>query len=112
MRTPRLSRALVLEAPLRSADAAGGFTETWEPLGVLWAELRTGSGRDRAGQGAALGSLTHRIAVRGAPQGAPGRPVPGQRFREGARIFAILAVSEADASGRYLTCFAREEVTR
>ena len=38
------------------------------------------------------------------------RPVPGQRLRDGARIFAIRAVAERDGDGRYLTCFTQEEV--
>jgi head-tail adaptor len=42
--------------------------------------------------------------------GSDRRPRPDQRFREGARLFRILAVAEADAQGLYLTCFAREEV--
>jgi head-tail adaptor len=46
--------------------------------------------------------------VRGAPVGAPSRPVAGQRFREGARIYPILAVAEADPEGRYLVCHAEE----
>jgi head-tail adaptor len=31
------------------------------------------------------------------------------RFRDGARLYRIGAVSEADATGRYLVCFASEE---
>lgn len=50
-----------------------------------------------------------RITVRAAPQGAPSRPTPLQRFRDGARLFAIEAVTEADPEGRFLVCFAREE---
>jgi head-tail adaptor len=32
------------------------------------------------------------------------------RFREGDRAFPIQAVSERDPAGRFLTCFAIEEV--
>jgi head-tail adaptor len=42
--------------------------------------------------------------------GAPSRPLPGQRFRAGARVWRIVAVSESDATGAFLTCFSREEV--
>lgn len=48
-----------------------------------------------------------RVTVR-----AVARPKPGQRFREGSRVFAILAVAERDPAGRYLTCFCREEGPR
>jgi head-tail adaptor len=104
-----LSRALVLEGTQRVADGAGGFAETWTALGTLWAEVVAGSGRDAAGEDVTLASVPYRITVRGAPFGAPSRPVPGQRFRDGARLFAVLAVTERDAAGQYLTCFAREE---
>lgn len=54
--------------------------------------------------------MLFRIFLRAAPQASPQRPRPDQRLREGARIFRILAVSEADAAGAFLICHAREEV--
>ena len=48
--------------------------------------------------------------MRGAPQGAPSRPLPGQRLRDGARLFAIDAVTEVVPGGAYLVCHAHEEV--
>lgn len=111
MRAPaRLGRRLVLERPERVPDGAGGFAETWVEAGTLWAEIRAGTGRERAGEGAGVSATGYRIVVRAAPPGAPSRPAAGQRLRHGARIFAITAVAEADAGGRYLTCFAQEEV--
>jgi len=106
---PQLTRRLVLEEPQRLSDGAGGFAETWVVLGTLWAEVKAGSGRERAGEVTAVSRVPYRITVRGAPEGNLARPRPEQRFREGARVFRILAVSEADAQGRYLTCFAEEE---
>jgi len=112
MRPPVLSRPLVLEARARVADGAGGFVETWEARGTLWAEVAPGAGTAAEGGDVALGALGLRIVVRAAPQGAPDRPVPGQRFRDGARLFAILSVAERDGTGRHLLCHAREEVVR
>ncbi|MFC5736369.1 head-tail adaptor protein [Sinirhodobacter huangdaonensis] len=112
MSAPRLTRRLVLEAPARVADGAGGFGAGWTVRGTLWAGMSAGSGRARAGEDVALGTLSWKIVVRAAPAGSPRRPEAGQRFRDGARIFAILAVAEADPGARYLTCFAREEVAR
>ncbi len=108
-RLPRLTRRLVLEAPQRAPDGAGGFVDSWAALGTLWAEVVARSGRERAGAGGALSHVPYRITVRGAPAGAPSRPRPEQRFREGARIFRILSVAEADAQGHYLICQAEEE---
>ena len=50
-----------------------------------------------------------RITLLGAPVGDARRPRPGQRLRQGTRLFQIEAVAESDSSGRYLDCFAREE---
>ena len=48
-KTPRLDRRMVLEAPDRVADGAGGFQLTWVVRGVLWAALTPGAGREAAG---------------------------------------------------------------
>lgn len=110
MSAPELNRALVLEAPTQVADGAGGFALTWTTVGTLWSEVTAGSGRDLAGVEIALASVPYRITVRGAPVGSPRRPTPEQRFRDGARVYHILAVTERDPDALYLTCFAREEV--
>ena len=107
---PKLTRKLVLEAPVQVADGAGGYRKDWQPLGAIWAEIKPGTGVEKAGEFVTLASVPLKIVVRGAPEGSPRRPKPEQRFREGARIYRILAVTERDAAGMYLTCFAREEV--
>ena len=106
----QLSRAMVLEAPQRVADGAGGFALTWVAQGTLWAEVRPGSGREAAGTEVVFAAVPYRITVRGAPVGSTARPKPEQRLRDGTRVFTILAVSERDPQGRYLQCFAHEEV--
>lgn len=107
---PRLNRPLVLEERVRTPDGAGGFSESWTVLGTLWAELRAGSGSERAQDFATVSQAKYRITVRAAPNGAPSRPKADQRFRDGDRIFTILAVAEADTGARFLTCHAVEEV--
>lgn len=109
MKAVHLGRLLVLEHVVRIPDGTGGFSESWEAVGSIWADVTPGSGRDRSGEEVTLASVPYRIVVRAAPQGALRRPSPGQRFRDGARVFAILAVTERDPRGHYLTCFAREE---
>ncbi|MEI4486596.1 head-tail adaptor protein [Frigidibacter sp. MR17.14] len=109
-RAPLLNRPLTLEEAVRSNDNSGGQRLAWVALGTLWAEVVSERGSERAGEFVTLSTTGYRITVRGAPPGAPSRPRADQRFREGARIFRILAVTEADGLGRYLTCFAREEV--
>ena len=109
MRPVQLNRNLVLQRPVSVPDGAGGFSVIWEEVGRLWAEILPGQGRDVGGEEVTLSTVAYRITVRGAPVASPQRPVPGQRLTEGTRVFAVVAVTERDASGHYLTCFAREE---
>jgi Bacteriophage head-tail adaptor len=95
---------------VRVPDGSGGYAETWQALGTLWADIRPGSGRREADEFAARAAVPLRVHVRGAPAGAPSRPVPGQRFREGSRVYAIHAVAEADPRGAWLVCHCLEEV--
>ncbi|CUJ89151.1 Bacteriophage head-tail adaptor [Ruegeria denitrificans] len=110
MKMPLLNRKLVLEAPVRTADGAGGFIETWQVLGTVWADVTARSGTERQVAGVPVSRVGYRIVVRGAPEGSLMRPSPDQRFVEGARRFVIRAVAERDPRGQYLTCFADEEV--
>ena len=107
---PQLTRTLVLEKPTRVSDGSGGFTQGWAVLGTLWADMRAGSGREIAGQVVAVARVPYVIVVRSALVGSPQRPLVDQRFRDGARIFRILAVAETDPGGRYLTCLTDEEI--
>jgi SPP1 family predicted phage head-tail adaptor len=110
MTGPRLNRALVLEAPVKTSDGAGGYTRNWQPLGVLWAELKAGSGREVGAASATLSRVPYKITVRAAAYGAASRPNPGQRFRDGSRIFQINAVAEQGVHAQFLTCHVDEEV--
>ncbi|MGQ0565943.1 MAG: head-tail adaptor protein [Gemmobacter sp.] len=109
MRAPRLHRRLALEGEVVTPDGSGGFARVWTLRGHLWAEVLPGSGRESGGEEVPLSTQPFRITVRGVAQGAASRPVAGQRFRDGARVFSILAVTERAADGRYLVCAAREE---
>lgn len=100
----------MLEGPVRTADGAGGYSADWEVLGEVWADVTMRTGREKSVETAAVSTMGYKIVVRGAPHGSSMRPTPDQRFREGVRVFRILAVAERDASGQYLTCFADEEV--
>ncbi|GGL62297.1 tail protein [Wenxinia marina] len=110
MTPPRLNRRLSLERPVRTPDGAGGFAPGWQPVGTVWAEIRPRSGREADGAPGALSLQACRIVMPAAPVGSPRRPAPDHRFREGPRVFVVLAVTEMDPGGRYLICEAREEV--
>ncbi|MEP4038929.1 head-tail adaptor protein [Pseudophaeobacter sp.] len=107
---PLTNRRLVLEDPQRVSDGSGGYSESWAPLGEIWAELKSQTGRTSGQEGASLSLQRYRITLRAMPQGSASRPRPGQRFRQGQRLFRIEAVGEADPGGRYLTCQCIEEL--
>lgn len=109
MTAPHLSRLLTLESPNRLPDGAGGVTTAWTALGTLWAEVSPGDARPQATPGGAVAEGPLRIVVRGSPRGAPSRPRPGQRFRDGGAVYSIVSVQEDDALGRFLRCAATEE---
>lgn len=110
MKAPDLCQALVLEKPQLVEDGAGGFTQGWIALGTLWAQVDAGTGREAAASGTPVSRVSYKIVVRAAPWGTPERPQPAQRFRDGTRVFNISAVTERDGQGRYLICFAQEEL--
>lgn len=108
--TPRdLNRQLALEHAVRVPDGAGGFALAWETLGTLWAQVTPAAGSERGDTAGPVSVSRYAVTVRAAPVGAVSRPVAGQRFREGTRIFAIRAVGEAKGSDLYLTCRVEEE---
>ena len=109
MSTPNLCTPLILEEPERVSDGMGGHQLHWRPVARLWAEMRSGAGRERAGQVGPLSVNNWKITLRGARPGDPRRPRPEQRLRMATRIFVIDAVAEGGADGRWLTCFAHEE---
>jgi head-tail adaptor len=108
-RARMMNRRLMLEAPQRTPDGAGGFVETWVTLGSLWGavELR-GAGRDLD----QASRLQLKVHVRTAPHGALSRPGPEMRFLDGDRVYWIETVHEAFPHDGTLTCFAYEEVGR
>lgn len=108
MNAPKLTRRLVLEAPVETADGGGGLSIVWTPLGTHWAEIRAASARETAGGGRRDARVTHRVTIRSAAIASPQRPSAEQRFRLGSRIFAIRGVADEDMRGRFLTCWVEE----
>ena len=110
MSAPVLDRKLVLESPVQTPDGAGGRITAWTPLGIHWAQITAGTGRERAAYALPLSRVPLRIIVRGAAVGSSARPFAGQRFRDGVRVYAILSVTDHSGPASYLTCQAQEEV--
>ncbi len=108
---PRLTRRLTLEERETAPDGSGGQIVSWRPLGGLWAEMTARTGREDFVAARVAPVVRWRILVRGTPVGAPSRPRPDQRLREGFRVFRILTVAEHDAEGRFLQIDAEEGVS-
>lgn len=110
--TSVLSIPFVLEAPVDQPDGAGGVRREWQRLGTLWGQITPGAATATLSGETGVGQMRYRVRVRAAPAGAPSRPTPRQRLRLGSRVFAVEAVQEADATGRYLDCAVLEEISR
>lgn len=103
-----LSRKLELEALNRTDNGSGGFDSAWVSLGVHWGAVDPGRGRLETGDGHARSRTSSRITIRAVPPTSPSRPVAGQRFRDGTRVFLIRAVADAP-DARHLICYTDEE---
>jgi head-tail adaptor len=106
---PILNTELILEEPQRVSDGGGGFSTNWQPIGTLWAEVRSIRAGERLAGERDVATATHRITIRNAPPGSPRRPRPSCRFRGGKRIFSIQGVASADSREKYLTCWTVED---
>ena len=104
----RRTRRLALEERAAAADGGGGLTESWVERGVIWAEMKAMIGREQSLGLRPSSTVTHRARIRYAAPGAPDRPRADQRLREGARIYAIRAVAEADDRRAFLTLWLEE----
>ena len=104
------SRKLALEARANVDDGAGGSAGDWQVLGVHWAEMRQRSGRLETGLGGGVSRATYNVRVRAVGPEQPSRPRPGQRFRDGVRVYLIRSVTDARDGAPYLDCLTDEEV--
>lgn len=104
MSNPGLLRhRLVLEAPVESADGAGGLVRSYSAAATLWAEVTPVSAA-RALEAERLGArITHRIAIRFSVD-----ITTRHRFRDGERIFQIVSLRDRDGRKRFLTIEAEE----
>ena len=103
-----LSRKLDLETLSRVDNGSGGYDSAWVSLGVHWGAVDSGRGRLETGDGYARSRSSYRITIRAVPPKSPSRPIAGQRFRDGTRVFLIRTVADAP-DARHLFCYTDEE---
>jgi SPP1 family predicted phage head-tail adaptor len=85
-----LSRRLVLEAPVETADGAGGVTLSYAAAATVWAKvtpLSAHAGVVAAHPGADIG---YRIVIRAGPD-----VTIRHRFRDGVRILRVVSVRQS-----------------
>jgi SPP1 family predicted phage head-tail adaptor len=102
------TRRLVLEQRSSAPDGGGGTTETWTALGIHWVALKPTNARERQSGARSGAEVTHKGYLRAFEFNSSARPRADQRFREGSRIFAIRAVTEADDRRERLLCWLTE----
>jgi SPP1 family predicted phage head-tail adaptor len=100
-----LNMRLALEAPVDAQDSIGGLVRTWSVVDTVWACVRPLSSAQREAADGAQYLVTHAVTLRWRAD------VTGaMRLREGARIFEILSVADAEGDRRRLVCRCREIV--
>ena len=97
----QLNRRLVLEASTDVDDGAGGVTRSFAAVATLWAQVMPVAARGEVAADALGASVTHRIAIR-----YNADITLRHRFRDGARIFRIVAIRERER--RFLDIDAEE----
>lgn len=97
-----MNRRLTLQAPVESADGAGGVTRSFVDVATLWAQVTPTGARadDVAGSLGAL--LRYRIVIR-----ARDDVTTRHQFAEGDRVYRVVAV-RASADRRFLEIEAEE----
>jgi len=93
---------LTLEQPVRTPDGGGGAAVTWQPITDVWAHVRPINGDERLSHDQIAGRLTHKVWLRHRPG-----VVPAMRFRQGARIYEIVAVLDGPRR-THLICLCEE----
>jgi SPP1 family predicted phage head-tail adaptor len=102
----RLRHAMELQQAVRTPDALGGQSESWQPVATVWAYLAPATASPVRRADGEDAEITHRVLLR-----ADDRIQFGMRLATGERIFAIRVVRDLDETGRYLVCLTREETS-
>ena len=81
---------LVLETPMETGDGAGGVTRGYADETTLWAQVTPVAAHSDIAADSLGAVIRFRIVIR-----ARGGISPRHRFREGARVYRIVAVRES-----------------
>ncbi len=101
-RPGQMRRRVIVEAPQRISDGAGGFMETWAEVAAVWARVSARSGAERVRADRLASVVSHNITIRWR-----GDVLPTMRIKLGQRVFSIIATLE-DERRRILICECEE----
>ncbi len=97
-----LNRRLTLQAPVESADGAGGVTRSFADVATLWAQVTPTGARADTAAGSLGALLRYRIVIR-----ARADVTTRHQFVEGDRVYRVVAVRDS-ADRRFLEIEAEE----
>ena len=100
----QLRTEMILQKAVTHPDGTGGHAENWVEVATVFARIEPLRAESRFGAGQFLESVTHRVTLR-----FRGDVQSGMRFLRHGRALEIINVQDADETGRYLICLAREE---
>lgn len=98
-----MRRKFVIEGPSDVADDVGGFSQNWTARASVWGHATVIAGNEAFAAARTENALTHRIRIRWRPD-----IDASCRIRDGDRIFAIIAITDADGRRRFVNCLCRE----
>ena len=99
-----LGHEVMLESQLRQPGPGGGATLSWQPLGLLWADIRPRTGHESLIDGRMTSRVSHEVWIR-----HRAGTNAAMRFRLGHRILEITAVLPAGSRNQWLRCLCREQ---
>lgn len=97
-----LNRRLVLQAPVETADGAGGVARAFATVATLWAHVKPPSMRADVAAGSLGAALRYAIVIR-----ARNDITTRHRFLDGMRVYRVIAARES-ADRRFLEIEAEE----
>ena len=96
----KLRTRLVLEAPVRTPDGAGGHEVEWQTVAEFFAHVEPARASTTVVGDATRQQLTHRVTLRHREDVHPSMRL----LRNGQHVMRIDTVRDLDGTGRYLVC--------
>jgi SPP1 family predicted phage head-tail adaptor len=96
-----LRTRLLLEAPVRTGDGAGGWCVAWTTVAEVWAALRPLAGDEGLVLDRVAGTLRYEIVIRHRAD-----VTLQMRLRDGARSYDIRSAFDPDGRRHWLKCIA------